>query len=89
MFRVVVDAASRFGTENFSAADLRAKIKEISGVDITQGALNNLFKKLVGDNHQSILHRVAKGTYRFSDPRMPSFVKIVCDSEVHYPNKGI
>ena len=87
MFRIVVDAASRFGVENFSASDLRGKIKEIHGQDITQGALNNLFKKLVDDNHKRILHRVAKGTYRFSDPRMPSFVKMICESEVHYPNK--
>lgn len=89
MFRIVVDAASRFGVENFSAADLRGQVKEINGVGITQGALNNLFKKLVGDNHQRILHRVAKGTYRFSDPRMPSFVKMVCESKVHYPNKEL
>lgn len=87
MFRIVVDAASRFGTENFSAADLRGKIKELHGKEVVQAALNNLFKKLVGDNHQRILHRVAKGTYRFSDPRMPSFVKIVCESEVHFPNR--
>ena len=87
MYRVVVDAASRFGVENFSAADLRRKIQEINEKSITQGALNNLFKKLVDDNHECILHRVAKGTYRFSDPRMPSFVKIVCESKVHYPNK--
>lgn len=87
MFRLVVDAASRFGSENFSASDLRRKIEEVHAKTITQGALNNLFKKLVGDNHQRILHRVAKGTYRFSDPRMPSFVRIVCESEVHYPNK--
>lgn len=87
MFRLVVDAASRFGSENFSASDLRKKIVEVHTKSITQNALNNLFKKLVGDNHQRILHRVAKGTYRFSDPRMPSFVKIVCESEMHYPNK--
>lgn len=87
MYRVVVDAASRFGSENFSAADLRRKVAEISGEDISQSALNNLFKKLVSDNHKSIIHRVSKGNYRFSDPRMPSFVRIVCESEAHYPNK--
>ena len=54
---------------------------------MSQSALNNLFKKLVSDNHKLIIHRVSKGTYRFSDPRMPSFVKIVCESEAHYPNK--
>lgn len=86
-FRIVIDAASRFGCENFSAADLRGKIEEIHKINIAQPALNNLFKRLVGDNHLCILHRVAKGTYRFSDPRMPSFVKIVCESEAHYPNK--
>ena len=87
MFWKVIDAASRFGVENFSAADLRGKVQEVHGAPMTQGALNNLFKKLVSDNHDKILHRVAKGTYRFSDPRMPSFVKIVCESETHYPNK--
>lgn len=87
MFRIVIDAASRFGCENFSAADLRGKIEEITGEAITQSALNNLFKKLVSDNHNVILHRVSKGTYRFSDPRMPSYVKMICESEAHYPNK--
>ena len=87
MYRVVVDAASRFGSENFSASDLRKKVAEIQGKNMSQSALNNLFKKLVSDNHKLIIHRVSKGTYRFSDPRMPSFVKIVCERDAHYPNK--
>ncbi len=86
-FRIAVEAASHFGSETFSASDLRRKIFEIRKIEINQQALNNLFKRLVSDNHQKILHRVAKGTYRFSDPRMPSFVRIVCESEMHYPNK--
>jgi hypothetical protein len=87
MYRIVINSAASFGSENFSAADLRKKISQESDHLVNQAALNNLFKKLVGDNHLKILHRVAKGTYRFSDPRMPSFVKMVCESERHYPNK--
>jgi len=87
MYRVVVDAAAQFGSANFSASDLRKKIQTMTNKDTTQSALNNLFKKLVSDNHACILHRVAKGTYRFSDPRMPSYVSIICESEKHYPNK--
>ena len=88
MYRIIIDAGSRFGSGIFSAADLRKKIEELHNKSINQSTLNNLFKRLVSDNHECILHRVSKGTYRFSDPRMPSFVKIVCESEIHYPNKS-
>ena len=69
-------AAALCKTDEIEAKDIREKYKELYDTDISQGKLNNYFKRLVADDHTCILRRIAKGIYKFTDPRMPSFVKI-------------
>lgn len=76
MYRVVLQAASRFGGDEFTAAELRQEIEDITGDEITQQSLNNYFKELVSDDGSAVLKRISKGVYKFSDPRMPSYVRI-------------
>jgi Cdc6-like AAA superfamily ATPase len=86
-FRLAIQAAATFGNDPFSANDLRKKMIALGDTAINQSMVNNLFKRLVGNDHNRLLHRIRVGTYTFSDPRMPSYVKIVTESETHYPNK--
>lgn len=74
-YKKIVFAAANC-LDEFPAADLRSKYEELYQVVITQQTLNNYFKRLVGDDNTSILRRLAKGVYRFNDPRMPSYVRI-------------
>lgn len=76
MYRVVLQAAATIDSAEFSAEELRKAIENINGSPISQGALNNHFQKLVSDDGDKILQRLAKGVYRFTDPRMASYVRI-------------
>ncbi len=76
MYRIVLQAASAFGTVEFRATQLRSQIESITGETITQNTLNNYFQRLIDDTGSRVLRRVGKGVYRFSDPRMPSYVRI-------------
>lgn len=79
MYQKIVLAAANLNREEFSAGQLRVAFVELTGQNITQASLNNFLKRLISDNHDTILVRKAKGIYRFGDPRMPSFVKIAND----------
>ncbi|MGH8083997.1 MAG: AAA family ATPase [Lysobacter sp.] len=75
-YRRIICAAAECGADEFSAGELRAAYKGLWGVEIKQSALNNYFIRLVAEGDGNILRRLAKGVYRFNDPRMPSFIKI-------------
>ena len=78
MYRQIVAAAASLDGEEFSAAALRAAIRARTGDEISQGSLNNYFsQRLVSNNGTTIFRRVGQGHYRFEDPRMPSFVRMV------------
>ena len=57
-----------------AASELRQNVEKLQGQPITQGALNNYLKRLVSDDGSCILKRMAKGVYKFCDPRMPSYI---------------
>lgn len=76
MYQNIVIAAASMKSEEFSASGLRDEIQKLTGKPISQGSLNNFLKRLLSDNGASILRRVTKGVYRFSDPRMASFARI-------------
>lgn len=58
------------------AKEIREQYAQIHGENISQGTLNNFFQRLVSDDESAILRRLAKGIYKFNDPRMPSFIRI-------------
>jgi hypothetical protein len=76
MYRTILVAAASLGGE-FKAGELRDAIKTRTGIPISQAALNNYFTRLVSSDGSTVLRRVAKGFYRFQDPRMLSYVRIV------------
>ncbi|MBI4979890.1 MAG: AAA family ATPase [Spirochaetes bacterium] len=55
---------------------LREKLLSMFNLQITQNELNQYLIRLVADDESKLLHRITKGIYRFSDPRMSSFVKL-------------
>jgi energy-coupling factor transporter ATP-binding protein EcfA2 len=76
MYRNIVIAAATVKSEEFTSAALRDEIGNLTGNPISQGSLNNFLKRLLSDDGASILRRVSKGMYRFSDPRMASYARI-------------
>ena len=45
--------------------------------EITQQRLNGYLSKLVSDSNDKILRRLTKGVYRFTDPRMSAYIRLV------------
>jgi Cdc6-like AAA superfamily ATPase len=76
MYGWILLAAASLQEMEFNATDLRKAIATVTGEEISQASLNNYFGRLVSADESTILMRVATGVYRFTDPRMPSFVKI-------------
>lgn len=76
LYKKILLSASLCKDEEFAAKELRKSYEQIWKEPITQGSLNNYLQRLVSDDGKSILRRLAKGVYRFSDPRMPSYVRI-------------
>lgn len=76
MYRSIVVAAALMKSEEFTSASLRDEVHKLTGNPISQGSMNNFLKRLLSDDGASILRRVSKGMYRFSDPRMASFARI-------------
>ena len=77
MYEYIITAAASFNTEEFTSTDLRAAVQNLIGESISQYSLNNYFQRLMSDDKSTILQRTAKGVYRFTDPRMRSYVRIV------------
>lgn len=39
--------------------------------------MNNYLSKIVSPSNDKLLRRLAKGVYRFNDPRMSSYIRLV------------
>ncbi|WP_253831087.1 hypothetical protein [Prauserella aidingensis] len=77
MYEEILAAAASLDTEEFNAAALRDAIEKRTGAPISQGSLQNYFQRLMSRDRATILRRVGQGVYRFEDPRMRSYVRIV------------
>lgn len=77
MYRQILAAAASLDGDEFTSAELREAIEKKIGEGISQGSLNNYFQRLMSDDGSKILRRAGKGMYRFEDPRMRSYVRIV------------
>lgn len=76
MYRSILCAAAYIDKGEFTAADLRGAVSTRVGRPVKQTELNNYLQRLVSSDGTTIIRRVAKGVYRFNDPRIPSFIKI-------------
>ena len=76
MYMKILVAAAAFGGDEFTANQLRKSVDALTKKKISQASLNNYFKRLVSTTEETLLVRKAKGVYKYSDRRMPSYVKI-------------
>lgn len=75
-YKEIVCAAAGLGKDEFTSRELREEIARQTGDSLSQSTVNEYLKRLVSDSSATIMRRVAKGLYRFNDPRMPSYVRI-------------
>ncbi|BES61783.1 nSTAND1 domain-containing NTPase [Dysgonomonas capnocytophagoides] len=62
--------------EGFTNADIRKKYYDIFRMDMKAGNITPYLQKLSDSTGNQIIRKLSRTIYRFSDPRMPSFVKI-------------
>lgn len=80
-YKFLLLAASYCNTPEFRSSELREKLKSKFGVDVDSQTLSRRLTKLTKGSEKTILYKPAKGCFQFSDPRMPSFLKMALNSD--------
>ena len=75
-YKHILCAAASIDQIEITAREVRHKLLEQTGEEISPQSLNNHFKRFVSEGTDSVLRRISKGVYKFNDPRMPSYIKI-------------
>lgn len=75
-FKKILIAAASISDSEFNSTALRSAYAKIWSVEINQGWLNNYLQNIVSEGSDTIMRRLAKGVYKFNDPRMPSYIKL-------------
>lgn len=84
MYERILLAAATCREEHFKTSDIVRKYYDLYKESITTKQISSYLKNLVNDDTSKIIRRLYKGAYRFSDPRMPSYVKI---QRAHLPDQ--
>jgi hypothetical protein len=80
-YKLVLLTASYCNTPEFRSAELREKLNTKFGVETDSQTLSRRLTKLTKGNETTILYKPARGCFQFSDPRMPSFLKMALNSD--------
>lgn len=80
-YKLLLLTASYCNAPEFRSVELREKLKSKFGVDVDSKTLSRRLTKLTQGSDSTILHKPARGCFQFSDPRMPSFLKMALNSE--------
>lgn len=76
-YKLLLLAASYCKTPEFRSAELSEKLESMFNVKIDSKGLSRRLTNLTKGDHKTILFKPAKGCFQFTDPRMPSFIKMV------------
>lgn len=77
MYEMVAFGAAQVDQVEFTTEQWRASVQRVLGRPFTSTSLQRYFNRLVTDDKTAIIERVVHGLYRFHDPRMASFIRIV------------
>jgi len=75
--KIILLGAALCHPKGFLVSELYEMITEVITKDISRGVVSATLSKWVNDEHVDIFIRVERGHYRFSDPRLMSFIKMV------------
>jgi Cdc6-like AAA superfamily ATPase len=80
MYKHIVHGAALLDPGDFNSTALREQVSFLADRKVLQSEINNCLPRLVSANGSTVLHRAKKGIYRFSDPRMRSFIRLCAAS---------
>lgn len=76
-YQKVLYAIALCNEEFIRKKDVVTKYRLKFNEEISMSALNSCFSRIASEDNSRILKRIYKGIYRFSDPRMSSYIRIV------------
>lgn len=77
IYRRILYATALCYDEFIRSKDIMFVYKILFNEEITQQKLNQYISKLVSNSNDKILRRLTKGVYRFTDPRMSAYIRLV------------
>ncbi|MFQ9317273.1 AAA family ATPase [Dysgonomonas mossii] len=75
-YKKILYAVSLCNDEFIRNKDIKIKYENKFGEPLSQSSLRSCISKIVSNSNDKILKRIYKGVYRFSDPRMASYIRI-------------
>lgn len=80
-YKLLLLATSHCNKKDFRSREVVNKLNELFGMTIPSSTINRRLSRLSENfSDTNILNKTAPGCYSFSDPRMPSFIKITFNS---------
>ncbi|MGF6474750.1 Holliday junction resolvasome RuvABC ATP-dependent DNA helicase subunit [Pantoea dispersa] len=73
----ILYAAAKFSDNRFTIQDWIAQIKNDTGVQYSNNGMSNYIGRFTRADKGSIITKAARGVYKISDPRMPSYIKMI------------
>ncbi|MEJ6079845.1 ATP-binding protein [Vibrio sp. 1-Bac 57] len=80
-YKFLLLTAAYCKTPEFRSVELREKLLSKFGIKIEPQALSRRLTLLTKGDKKTILHKPARGCFQFTDPRMPSFLKMALNSD--------
>jgi len=80
-YKLLLLAAAYCQIPEFRSAELRERLQSKFGIIIDPNVLSRRLTNLTKGDDITILEKPARGCFRFSDPRMPSFLKMAISGE--------
>lgn len=77
IYRKILYATSFCYEEFIRSSDIRSIFSLLFEEELSQARLNNYLSKIVSSSNDKLLRRLAKGVYRFNDPRMSAYIRLV------------
>ncbi|UYO73699.1 AAA family ATPase [Halomonas qinghailakensis] len=80
-YKLLLLTAAYCKSPEFRSAELREKLNSKFGVNIDSQSLSRRLTLLTKGDKLTILEKPARGCFQFTDPRMPSFLKMALNSD--------
>lgn len=80
-YKFLLLTASYCKTPEFRSSELREKLKSKFNVEVDSKTLSRRLTRLTQGSETTILYKPARGCFQFTDPRMPSFLKMALNSD--------
>lgn len=73
----ILYAAAKFPDNRFTIQDWIFQIKEDTGKQYTNNGMSNYIGRFTREDKGKIITKAARGVYKITDPRMPSYIRMI------------